>query len=339
MCFLFLFVCLLLLVMLMLVVVLVVEVCDILLCYGLSLLVVNIVQIVCNEYWFWFCFFIDCDGCVVSLSVIEVECEYLVDNGLIVWQWVVGYWCESGMLLLMGDQFGVFSCMVLFGICYSDSDCCVFLIDNLWLVVFIFWVMICVGVFGFICLLCYIDYICVVYQNSGLYCMIDLVQDKFVLGDLFCFLCDCCQMLSYSGLVQFFVSGGVVYWKLYCEVVIVVNVGGDWILYLVGGNVMNMVVMCKLLLDCSGCIELLLVKVSVGDGVDLGCMLGWEDECSFNWQDWVVLLKLVVMMLAVLLVVVLDFVGVIVLLLLDVLFMLQIVLQCFVLLFFMIMIW
>lgn len=302
MCWMFLFVCLLFVIVFLFVVV--VEVCDVFFCFGLSFLVVVICNIVCNEYWLWFCFFIDCDGCVVSFSVIEVESDYLVDNGLIVWQCVVGYWCNSGMFNVMGSIVGVSSCVVLLGMCYIDSDCCVFLIDNLWLVVFIFWVMVQVGVFGFNMLLCYIDYICVVYQGGFLgvfYWLVDLVMVKFVLGDLLCFLCDCSSMFSYSGLVQVLGNGLVGYWKLYCEVVVVVNFGGDQILYLVGGNVMNIVVMCLLLLDCIGLIKLLLVCECNSIGIDFSCMLGCEDECSFNCQDWVVLLQLMVIVLLVML--------------------------------------
>jgi len=71
------------------------------------------------------------------------------------------------------------------------------------------------------------------------------------------------------------------------------DVGGDRTLYLVGGNVMNTVAMRKLSLDRSGRIELPPAKATAGDGVDLGCTPGREEECSFNRQDWAALLKLV----------------------------------------------
>jgi hypothetical protein len=49
----------------------------------------------------------------------------------------------------------------------------------------------------------------------------------------------------------------------------------------------------KLSLDRSGRVELPPAKASTGDGVDLGCTPGREEECSFNRQDWAALLKLV----------------------------------------------
>ncbi|MET0889483.1 MAG: DUF2272 domain-containing protein, partial [Stenotrophomonas maltophilia] len=95
------------------------------------------------------------------------------------------------------------------------------------------------------------------------------------------------------GLVQSLGSGAVTHWKSHCEVVIAANMGGDRTLYLIGGNVMNTVALRKLSLDRSGRVELPPAKASAGDGVDLGCTPGREEECSFNRQDWAALLKLV----------------------------------------------
>ena len=269
------------------------EVCDIPPRYGLSPLAVSIVQTACNEHRLWYRPFIDRDGRAASLSVTEAEREHLADNGVIAWQRVVGYWRESGTLAPMGDQPGASSCMAPLGTRYTDSDCRAFLIDNPWSAAFISWVMTRASVPGFTRSPRHIDYIRAAYQNSGPYRMTDPAQEKPAPGDLLCFLRDRRQTLNYSGLVQSLGNGGVAHWKSHCEVVIAANIGGDQTLYLIGGNVMNSVVMRKLALDRSGRIELPPAKAEPSDGVEPGCTPGREEECSFNRQDWAALLKLV----------------------------------------------
>jgi len=269
------------------------EVCDVPPRFGLSPLAVAIVQTACNEHRLWYRPFIDRDGRAASLSVTESEDVHLADNGLVAWQRVVGYWRQSGTLSPMGSQPGASSCLAPPGTRYTDSDCRAFLIDNPWSAAFISWVMTRASVPGFTRSPRHIDYIRAAYQNSGPYRMTDPAQEKPAPGDLLCYLRDRRETLSYSGLVQSLGSGAVTHWKSHCEVVIAANMGGDRTLYLIGGNVMNTVALRKLSLDRSGRIELPPAKAGAGDGVDLGCTPGREEECSFNRQDWAALLKLV----------------------------------------------
>ncbi|WP_369348699.1 DUF2272 domain-containing protein [Stenotrophomonas sp. JAG2] len=269
------------------------EVCDVPPRFGLSPLAINIVKTACNEHRLWYRPFIDRDGRAASLSVTEAEDVHLADNGLVAWQRVVGYWRQSGTLSPMGSQPGASSCMAPPGTRYTDTDCRAFLVDNPWSAAFISWVMTRASVPGFTRSPRHIDYIRPAYQNSGPYRMTDPAQEKPAPGDLLCYLRDRRETLSYSGLVQSLGSGAVTHWKSHCEVVIAANMGGDRTLYLIGGNVMNTVALRKLSLDRSGRVELPPAKASAGDGVDLGCTPGREEECSFNRQDWAALLKLV----------------------------------------------
>ncbi|MEN5070250.1 DUF2272 domain-containing protein [Stenotrophomonas sp. TWI1183] len=269
------------------------EVCDVPPRFGLSPLAINIVKTACNEHRLWYRPFIDRDGRAASLSVTEAEDVHLADNGLVAWQRVVGYWRQSGTLSPMGSQPGASSCMAPPGTRYTDTDCRAFLVDNPWSAAFISWVMTRASVPGFTRSPRHIDYIRAAYQNSGPYRMTDPAQEKPAPGDLLCYLRDRREALSYSGLVQSLGSGAVTHWKSHCEVVIAANMGGDRTLYLIGGNVMNTVALRKLSLDRSGRVELPPAKASAGDGVDLGCTPGREEECSFNRQDWAALLKLV----------------------------------------------
>ncbi len=264
------------------------EACDIPPRHGTSETAQAIVHAACHEHRLWQRAFIDRDGRIAHLSVIEAEADSLADDGLIAWQRVAGYWRESGTLSALGAYPGAQSCMAAPGERMTDNDCRAFLIDNPWSAAFISWVMTRANVPGFARSPRHIDYIRAAWRDGATpYRLTDPALEKPAPGDLLCFLRDRDSALSHAGLVQALQAGRADRWKSHCEVVIAANPGGDRTLYLIGGNVANTVIMRMLSLDQTGKLEL-----PAAANTDSGCSPGRAEACDFNRQDWAALLKL-----------------------------------------------
>ncbi len=75
--------------------------------------------------------------------------------------------------------------------------------------------------------------------------------------------------------------------KTHCDIVVGVDLDGDSKLYVIGGNVMQTVVMRKMSLNARG------VFVPPGQSKDDGeCSINSERHCSLNRKNWIALLKL-----------------------------------------------
>lgn len=277
------------------------EVCDLPPRYGLGPAAIAIVRSACNEHRLWMRPFIDAHGRVASLSLTEAESGNLADHGLVAWQRVAGYWRDSGTLAAMGGIDGAGSCAVLDGSRYNASDCRAFISDNPWSAAFVSWVMTQAGVPGFLRSPRHIDYIRAAYRDDGgsPYRLADPAVEKPAPGDLLCLLRGRDRALGFAGLSAGLARGGTVHWKSHCDIVIAANVGGDRTLYLIGGNVLNTVMMRKLELDRAGRLLLPAPQDGNGNGGDedsagagLECTPAHEELCDFNRRDWAALLKL-----------------------------------------------
>lgn len=276
-----------------------IEVCDAPPRYGLSTAAIAIVRAACGEHRLWFRPFIDTDGHVDSLSVTEAENHDLADHGMIAWRRVDDYWRESGTLASVADRAGATSCQVPGVSRATDTDCRAFLIDTPWSAAFVSWVMTRAGLADFRRSARHIDYIRAAYSppTSAPYQLGDPATAKPAPGDLLCLLRGRDGNLGHSGLVAAFAQGSGTDWKSHCDIVVAANVGGDRTLYLIGGNVLNTVMMRKMRLDRTG--RLILPapqalpaegETPLGPGLD--CTPANEAQCDFNRRDWVALLKL-----------------------------------------------
>ncbi|MFT4247705.1 MAG: DUF2272 domain-containing protein [Pseudomonas sp.] len=275
------------------------EVCDLPPRYGLGQAAIAIVHTACNEHRLWKRPFIDVHGRVASLSVTEAESDQLADQGLVAWQRVASYWRDSGTLATISSFDGAASCAALDGSRYTASDCRAFISDNAWSAAFISWVMTQAGVAGFLRSPRHMDYIRAAYRGNdgGPYRFTDPAVEKPAPGDMLCMLRGRDRALGFAGLSAELASGGTKHWQSHCDIVVAANVGGDRTLYLIGGNVLNTVMMRKLELDRAGRLVLPSQQDPNGEGEDavsagLECTPAHEDLCDFNRHDWVALLKL-----------------------------------------------
>lgn len=271
------------------------DVCDLPPRYGLSARVQAVIRTACNEHRLWYRSFIDREGRIARLEVTEAEAVDLSDQGMIAWQRVASYWRESGTLGAMAEIPGASSCEAPWGSRYLESDCRAFVLDNPWSAAFISWVMGRASVMGFQASPRHIDYIRQAFNPApgAPYRLEDPATGKPEPGDLLCFLRDRDQPLGYAGLRQALAEDRTANWKTHCDVVVATNVGGDRTAYIIGGNVMNTVMMRMLPLDRAGRLQ----PATEGTGAATSvlhaeCSPGQQQLCDLNRKDWAALLKL-----------------------------------------------
>lgn len=313
-----------------------VEVCDVPPRYGVEPTAAAIVRTACQEHRLWLRPFIETDGRLASLGVTEAERARLYDEVTPAWQRVAQYWRESGTLSSMaaGGTPGAASCMYPGGSRVVDNDCRAFLVDNPWSAAFISWVMVRAPLPGFGGSPRHLDYIARAWRSPGSspYLYADPFTAKPAPGDMLCFLRAGDHGLGPAGLRAALSGEGRMPSRSHCEIVVAANTGGDRTLYLLGGNVLNAVVMRKLPLDRAGRLEPAALGMStlgapgtasapgasrgpagstpLGAGTQAAsgdaattedsatpinaaaCRPGYADACSFNRRDWAVLLKL-----------------------------------------------
>jgi len=231
-----------------------VEVCDVPPRYGVDATAAAIVRTACQEHRLWLRPFIETDGRLVSLGVTEAERARLFDEVTPAWQRVAQYWRESGTLSSMGSTPGATSCMYPGGGREVDNDCRAFLIDNPWSAAFISWVMVRAPLYGFGASPRHLDYIARAWRDpaGSPYQFADPFTGKPAPGDMLCFLRASDHGVGPAGLRAALSGQGRMPTRSHCEIVVGANLGGDRTLYLIGGNVLNAVVMRKLPLDRSG---------------------------------------------------------------------------------------
>lgn len=283
------------------------EVCDLPPRHGVSAQAAAIVRSACREHLLWRRPFIDADGRLASLGVTEAERVRLDAGDQPAWQRVAMYWRDSGTLQPMASEGtpGAASCLAPHGERATDSDCRAFLIDTPWSAAFVSWVMRDAGLTTFTRSARHMDYIARAYRTppTGPYRFADPAQEKAAPGDLLCHLRGAGPVRGGSGLRAALDGQSPAAWQSHCDIVVAANPGGDRLLYLIGGNVLNAVTMRKLPLDRSGRLQpevFALPGATTGypDGSGMEdpdtteCRPGNAAGCSFNRRDWAALLKL-----------------------------------------------
>ncbi len=257
----------------------------------------RIVQISLREHGAWYQPFIDANGRLASRRVSEAERAKLQD-GDEPWARVVTYWRDSGTLYEMvnANQGGAYQCQNPYSSNFARNECRAFVVDTAWSAAFISYVMAQAGVQGFRTSPRHIDYIRAAYRGDATspFSFQDPNVTPVQPGDMLCYVRNSSSVVGYGGL-QAFLSGSGGGLQSHCD--IAVNINGNQV-WLVGGNVANMVTMRKLTLDAGGR-ALLPRPISnnwVGadeEGMDPTCSPSNEASCSMNRQNWAVLLKLV----------------------------------------------
>ena len=256
----------------------------------------RIVQIALREHVAWYQPFIDTNGRLASRRVSEAERSKLND-GDEPWARVVAYWRDSGTLdeMVSSNQGGAYQCQNLYTSNFARNECRGFVTDTAWSAAFISYVMAQAGVQGFRTSPRHIDYIRAAYRGSATspYTFQDPNQTPIQPGDMLCYVRNSGSVVGYGGLQSFLAgsNGGL---QSHCDIAVSLKGNQVW---LVGGNVANMVTMRKLTLDAGGR-ALLPRPISttwVGtdeDGQDPSCSPANEASCSMSRQNWAVLLKL-----------------------------------------------
>ncbi|MDO4708599.1 MAG: DUF2272 domain-containing protein [Pseudomonadota bacterium] len=256
-------------------------------------LVTRIVEIARREHAAWSNPFIDANGRLASRRIAEAERSHLAD-GVPAWERVVAYWRDSGTLQrVFGSYTSAYQCQDPLASSYTRSDCRSFIVDAPWSAAFISYVMVKAGASGFRHSASHIDYIRAAYRGNGPYSFADPNQTPVALGDMLCYVRNNRNVVGFGGLSAFLASsnGGL---QSHCDIVVNITANEVW---LIGGNVANMVTMRKLRRDGQG--RAILPRpisndwvASDEDGQSPACSPENEAACSMNRQNWAALLKL-----------------------------------------------
>ncbi len=288
------------------------EVCDTAPAAAAGRTAAAIVRTACQEHRQWQRPFIETDGRLVSLGATEAERTRLADGSTPAWRQVARYWRESGTLSSLAATAGASSCQYGHASREADNDCRAFIVDNPWSAAFISWVMARSPLYGFGGSPRHIDYIARAWRDpqGSPYLYADPFSARPAPGDLLCFLRSGDEGQGAEGLRRALSDGTRLPTRSHCEIVVAANFNGDGKLYLVGGNVLNSVVMRKLPLDRDGRLlpSALGVPARAAPGTPVyaaddtaeeatsvgaaTCRPGDPVSCNFNHRDWAVLLRL-----------------------------------------------
>ncbi|MCJ0824761.1 DUF2272 domain-containing protein [Luteimonas sp. 50] len=250
-------------------------------------LAARIAAIACRENTLWFSPFIDAQGRMASMTVSEAETARLDDGATPAWKRVADYWRGSGLLWGMGNSAGASECGYATNDGYPSPACRAFLVDKPWSAAFVSYVMVQAGVPGFRPSASHVDYVrdAYVHPDSSPYTFADPDTTAPAIGDLLCYVRGSSTVAGYAGLTAFLgadPNGGL---AMHCDIAVAASPARDK-LYLVGGNVLQGVTLRTLPLNRNG------LFWALPRGSNLGCAPGSEASCSFNRQNWAVLLKL-----------------------------------------------
>lgn len=248
----------------------------------------RIAGVACHESRLWYRPFIDGTGRLASATVSEAESGALADGVTPVWQRVVAYWRDSGLLWRIQDRPGAAECNQVAGGRWPASSCRAFLVDTPWSAAFVSWVMVRAGVPGFRPSASHVDYVREAFLRP------DASPFRFadpstpaVHGDLLCYVRSPNQVFGAAGLRQF-LGGGPGGLNMHCDVVVANGAGGDGLLSLVGGNVLQGVTLRQLPVNRAGQPWPLPLRAAG----EPPCGPDTPAGCSLNRQDWAVLLQL-----------------------------------------------
>jgi hypothetical protein len=250
-------------------------------------LAARVAAIACRENALWYSPFIDAQGRLASITVSEAETARLGDGLTPAWKRVADYWRGSGLLWGMTGSAGASECGYATNEGYPSPACRAFLVDKPWSAAFVSYVMVQAGVPGFRPSASHVDYVrdAYLHPESSPYTFADPDTTVPTPGDLLCFVRGASPVVGYGGLMAFLGAdpgGGL---AMHCDIAVAASPARDK-LYLVGGNVLQGVTLRTLPLNRNG------MFWALPRGSNLGCAPGNEAACSFNRQNWAVLLKL-----------------------------------------------
>jgi hypothetical protein len=252
-----------------------------------SSMAARIATTACHENARWHSPFIDVDGRLASMTVVEAEVAPLTD-GTPAWQRVAGYWRESGLLARMAAFDGASQCMAPAG-AGSAVWCRSFVVDRPWSAAFVSWVMVRAGLPGFRPAASHVDYVRAAYRQAPAspYRFADPDVEPAAMGDLLCYVRVETRQYGHAGLRAFLDQPGESGLPMHCEVVAAADRNAGR-LHLVGGNLLQAVTLRMIAIDRAGRPSAL----PRGAGRATGCWPGNPAACNFNRQDWAALLKL-----------------------------------------------
>lgn len=249
----------------------------------------RIVAIACNEHLAWHRPFIDRNGRLASVTVSEAESSPLAD-GHQPWRRVAAYWQESGLLAQMSRFPGANECAYAGRDGWSSPACRGFVVDQPWSAAFVSWVMAGARLPGFRPSASHIGYVrnAVLQPQGSPWEVLDPATAAPGAGDLLCYVRVPGTTYGHAGLLAAVrADGGGL--QMHCDIVVAAaDPMSDPTAYLVGGNVVQGVTMRLLPLNRTG----RLWRLPTTAGVAPPCSPDNDAGCSFNRQDWALLLKL-----------------------------------------------
>lgn len=240
----------------------------------------------CDENLRWNRPFFDSEGRLASATVYEAENSGLAD-GSSPWRRVAFYWQSSGLLRSVAQRPGASDCGYASGNpSYAGPSCRGFVIDTPWSAAFISWVAQRAGIPGFTLSASHYDYVRAARSNPGSspYGYADPRTTKLAQGDLLCYV-RTRRIYGFDGLTALIDRGGAAGLPMHCDFVVGTDEGHA---YTVGGNVQQAVTLRVLDINANGQAWGLPQRESG----NVACSPDQVAACSFNRQDWAVVLKL-----------------------------------------------
>lgn len=227
-----------------------------------------------REFLVWHGSFIDAKGSIRRYQITEAERTKLTD-GAPAWQRVMAYWQDSGAVAELSERQNCLAGE------FDPNKCRAFAVDSAWSAVFVSYVMGQAGVAGFVGSPRHFDYIKNAWQGSSPYAFTDPSTTSPNVGDMLCYVRGDNGVIGFDGLSTYLQTQN--HWlTAHCDIVVDIKRDEAW---LIGGNVMDTVMLRKLPLGDDGRI----VLPVAGEG---GCRYDNEAACNLNRQNWAVLLKL-----------------------------------------------
>lgn len=248
----------------------------------------RIASIACAEHVAWYRPFMDRNGRLASASVSEAESSGLAD-GSQTWRRVAAYWQHSGLLRQMSGFTGAGECAFAGSESRPSPACRGFVVDTPWSAAFVSWVMTRARLPGFRPSASHIGYVrdAVMQPQDSPWEVRDPASGIPGPGDLLCYVRMPGRTYGHAGLLAAVrADGGGL--QMHCDIVVAANPDNDATAYLIGGNVLQGVTMRLLPINRSG----RLWGLPTTAGAAAPCSPDNEAGCSFNRQDWAVLLKL-----------------------------------------------
>ena len=247
----------------------------------------RIAAMACEEHQAWHRPFIDPDGRLAGSVVREAEGARLA-NGQPAWLRVRDYWQGSGLLGQVMQRPGGADCAHASE--QSPAPACrAFVVDTPWSAAFVSWVARRAALPGFSASASHVDYVRAAYRDpeGNAYRIADPRAVRPARGDLLCYVRVPGRSYGFAGLATLLSmdDGGL---GMHCDIVVSAGEGGERTARLVGGNVLDGVVMRMLPLTAGGRFEHLPGRID-DDGA---CSPDTPDACSANRQDWAALLQL-----------------------------------------------